>query len=347
MKCSRPGPGFTLIELLVVIAIIALLIGILLPTLGKAMSSARQVVSLSNLRQLGQIQATYAQEFSDSFINPFYEGFIRGQDVPGWVTGNVGWASVRKQGFNGIFHFTGQGVNYYSEMYAFHWYSLVAGWISKDDWASEIQFAPEDPEPRERWLELAETGLIDGRRYSLAELIWDTSYVYPPTFWFSPDRYVEGMQPSSVVNNAPNSLVYRNRYHNVLQPSSKVMFFERFDTTKKKRTERGMLDFMTRTVNRPPTWHNPEAKTKVALVDGSVTTVDMSRLHTLYQQEAQGPVADKIYSPTHFWQVPDAVLRTYSMLDDRLENGFGSGIGRYPAFFWATRRGVQGIDLPR
>lgn len=134
-------------------------------------------------------------------------------------------------------------MNYYSEMYAFHWYSLVAGWISKDDWASEIQFAPEDPEPRERWLELAETGLIDGRRYSLAELIWDTSYVYPPTFWFSPDRYVEGMQPSSVVNNAPNSLVYRNRYHNVLQPSSKVMFFERFDTTKKKPHRAGYARF--------------------------------------------------------------------------------------------------------
>lgn len=59
--------GFTLVELLVVIGIIALLIAILLPTLGRAQEAARRTQCLSNLRQLGTCLRIYAAENKDIF----------------------------------------------------------------------------------------------------------------------------------------------------------------------------------------------------------------------------------------------------------------------------------------
>ena len=64
---SRAYPGFSLVELLVVIAVIALLIGILLPALGKARQSAQAVQCQSNFKQYGFAAATYSGDF-DNFI---------------------------------------------------------------------------------------------------------------------------------------------------------------------------------------------------------------------------------------------------------------------------------------
>jgi prepilin-type N-terminal cleavage/methylation domain-containing protein len=62
---SRHRTAFTLIELLVVVAIIALLISILLPSLGRARTLAKRTVCLTNLRQVGIATRAYAGANND------------------------------------------------------------------------------------------------------------------------------------------------------------------------------------------------------------------------------------------------------------------------------------------
>jgi prepilin-type N-terminal cleavage/methylation domain-containing protein/prepilin-type processing-associated H-X9-DG protein len=95
--------GFTLVELLVVIGIIALLIGILLPSLSKARESANALKCASNLRSVGQGIALYLSANKGGFPLAYtYQvgtfGSVTAPDVGGGtaaepVLGYVHWSS--------------------------------------------------------------------------------------------------------------------------------------------------------------------------------------------------------------------------------------------------------------
>jgi prepilin-type N-terminal cleavage/methylation domain-containing protein len=65
---KRASKGFTIIELLVVVSIIALLVGILLPAIGKARDNAMVNASKNNLRQFAVAHKAYAADWADRHL---------------------------------------------------------------------------------------------------------------------------------------------------------------------------------------------------------------------------------------------------------------------------------------
>ncbi len=71
----RGRRGFTLVELLVAIAIIALLVGLLLPSLLAARESGRRARCLSNLHQLALAMIVYTDD-NAAYFPPFFGGTV-------------------------------------------------------------------------------------------------------------------------------------------------------------------------------------------------------------------------------------------------------------------------------
>jgi prepilin-type N-terminal cleavage/methylation domain-containing protein/prepilin-type processing-associated H-X9-DG protein len=104
-----PMRGFTLVELLVVIAIIALLLSILMPSLGKARELARGIYCQANLKQSGLASNLYMIDNQDylptygmvgtsvtsvmrgSYITGFLDPYIKRPEAKNWSSSKIIW----------------------------------------------------------------------------------------------------------------------------------------------------------------------------------------------------------------------------------------------------------------
>jgi len=111
--------GFTLIELLVVIAIISILASMLFPAFSRARESARKIVCISNLKQIGLGIMQYTQDYDERFPlgHPCWASIQEPPPAPSLITTTdpylkspqiwdcPSWKGVISGAYNGSYNF--------------------------------------------------------------------------------------------------------------------------------------------------------------------------------------------------------------------------------------------------
>ncbi len=165
--------GLTLVEILVVIAIIALLMGVLLPALKNARRTAKEVLSLANLRSNSQMQAAYQSDIRGCFYNPFAIGGIPCTNVP---HGDSSWIWVPNMRCDRGWDYGQPDSSSGTETFGYHWIAHLLYDQRKEDSRLQSIIAPGDAALMQ-WF--ANNRSADG----YMEWIFPGSYWYPPVFW--------------------------------------------------------------------------------------------------------------------------------------------------------------------
>lgn len=342
---ERRKNAFTLIELLVVIAIIALLIGILLPALGQAQRSAKNVLSQSNARSLNTGAANYASDNSDRIFSYTWRrgevytlpsGQVRvpdsdqnaaadqNQEILMRVTGRI-------KGTTKIRNFSARLPHRrYSHLVLLDFLTdvqpepIAASPFDRNliQWqenpleygaGSGVPYAdrehPDGYDDDANWIELAVIQRWPfASTYQMVPAAWNTDGIAGAL------TYVPVPETPHLMRGNDEVPLGRRKFTQVAHPSGKVMMFEEFD----RFSDKDGLYFAY-----------PEAKCNLAFFDGSVRN----------EQTADANAGWNPETPGVDW------LQTYVPLDTFPEpkDGLNSTVRYCQRYRW-TRHGLQGID---
>ena len=254
-------------------------------------------------------QHNWCAVYSADNRDAFVNPFDRNSPCGG--TGTLDWVwTKRATCAYGWPYGLGYGSNSGTETYGYHW--IAHTFFSEDEGSSRINtvVAPDDRE-------LSSWFINNRPAQSDFEWIFPASYWYSPTFWQSPTRFAGNTRPTG--NPGNRYFISRNKLHDCTFPNLKVMMFEAKDFCSKEQ----------------PMWGQSKARPNIAQVDGSALQVKMS---TIINATAN----NLIPAPSGTWNPTDAEM-------DRYEYGRPQGFTwsyNFPAYFWATRDGIRGRDLP-
>jgi prepilin-type N-terminal cleavage/methylation domain-containing protein len=343
----RRKNAFTLIELLVVIAIIALLIGILLPALGQAQRSAKNVLSQANQRSLNTGAANYSTDNADRIFSYTWragESYLmpdgrtksdatdtaaagrQNQEILQRVTGRIG-------GQTKIRNFSGRLPHRrYSHLVLL-------------DFLTDVQPEPTAASPFDRnlinWQENPLEYLEDGNTLPYGngsapagysqDANWLPTYItqrwaFASTYQMVPAAWnTDGIAGSATyipITTTPHLFqggtgipLGRRKFTQVAHPSGKVMMFEEFDRFSDKK---GLY------------FAYPEAKPNLAFFDGSVRSELTSDSNAGWNPDQPDTEWLQKYLPLDTFPIP--------------KGGLGDNTEYCQRFRW-TRFGLQGIDF--
>ncbi|MGV6814841.1 MAG: type II secretion system protein [Phycisphaerales bacterium] len=343
---ERRKNAFTLIELLVVIAIIALLIGILLPALGQAQRSAKNVLSQSNQRSLNTGAANYAADNKDRIFNYSWRGgesYVmpdgrtktpgddtdasqrQNQEILQRVTGRI----------SGTFKITNFGGRLpqrrYSHLVLLDFLTdvqpepIAASPFDKNqlDWqdnpleygpGSTVPYANGAPDGYDQDAEWSQTYVRQrwpfASSYQMVPAAWNSDGIAGAATW-GPIASTPHLFTTSGVGDLK---LGRRKMTQVAHASGKVMMFEEFD----RFSDKDGLYFAY-----------PEAKPNLAFFDGSVRSENTSESNAGWNPAEPNVEWAQIYIPLDTFPEP--------------KNGLGDPDTYCQRFRW-TRHGLQGID---